>query len=99
MIGSVLGDSSQRAIQCRIAAFLAGIPENVPVHTVNRCGAPPYAAISNAMHPSAAAHASSLSCNRHACCCCMQCNLSLLAQKPIDLSKETAGLLLKACWD
>ncbi len=37
MIGSVLGDSSQRAIQVRIASFLAGIPENVPVHTVNRC--------------------------------------------------------------
>ena len=37
VIGSVLGDSSQRAIQVRIASFLAGIPENVPVHTVNRC--------------------------------------------------------------
>lgn len=36
VIGSVLGDSSQRAIQVRIAGFLAGIPENVPVHTVNR---------------------------------------------------------------
>ena len=36
MVGSVLGDSSQRAIQCRIAALLAGIPDTVPVHTVNR---------------------------------------------------------------
>lgn len=37
VIGSVLGDSSQRAIQVRIAGFLAGVPENVAVHTVNRC--------------------------------------------------------------
>jgi len=37
VIGSVLGDSSQRAIQCRVASLLAGIPETVPVHTVNRC--------------------------------------------------------------
>ena len=36
-MGSVLGDSSQRAIQVRIAGLLAGVPENVPVHTVNRC--------------------------------------------------------------
>ena len=36
-MGSVLGDSSQRAIQVRIAGLLAGIPDNVPVHTVNRC--------------------------------------------------------------
>jgi len=32
----VLGDSSQRAIQCRIAALLSGIPDTVPIHTVNR---------------------------------------------------------------
>jgi acetyl-CoA acetyltransferase len=32
----VLGDSSQRAIQCRIAALLAGVPDTVPLHTVNR---------------------------------------------------------------
>ncbi len=38
VVGSVLGDSSQRAIQCRVASLLAGIPETVPVHTVNRCG-------------------------------------------------------------
>ena len=36
VIGSVLGDSSQRAIQCRIAALLSGIPDTVPLHTVNR---------------------------------------------------------------
>ena len=36
VMGSVLGDSSQRAIQVRIAGLLAGIPDNVPVHTVNR---------------------------------------------------------------
>jgi acetyl-CoA acetyltransferase len=38
VIGSVLGPSSQRANECRIAMFLAGMPEAVPVHTVNRCG-------------------------------------------------------------
>lgn len=37
VIGSVLGPSSQRANECRIAMFLAGMPETVPVHTVNRC--------------------------------------------------------------
>lgn len=36
VIGSVLGPSSQRANECRIAMFLAGMPETVPVHTVNR---------------------------------------------------------------
>lgn len=36
VIGSVLGPSSQRANECRIAAFFAGFPETVPVHTVNR---------------------------------------------------------------
>ena len=39
VMGSVLGDSSQRAIQVRIAGLLAGVPETVPVHTVNRCEA------------------------------------------------------------
>ncbi|KAL4423207.1 hypothetical protein ABPG77_000340 [Micractinium sp. CCAP 211/92] len=34
--GSVMGPSSQRANECRIAMFLAGFPESVPVHTVNR---------------------------------------------------------------
>ncbi|GLC34123.1 3-ketoacyl-CoA thiolase 2, peroxisomal [Pleodorina starrii] len=36
VIGSVLGPSSQRANECRIASFFAGIPETVPVRTVNR---------------------------------------------------------------
>lgn len=36
VIGSVLGPSSQRANECRIASLLAGIPETVPVFTVNR---------------------------------------------------------------
>ena len=36
VIGSVLGPSSQRANECRIASFFAGIPESVPCHTVNR---------------------------------------------------------------
>ncbi|KAL3159724.1 3-ketoacyl-CoA thiolase 2, peroxisomal [Trebouxia sp. C0009 RCD-2024] len=36
VIGSVLGPSSQRANECRIAMFLAGYPETVPVRTVNR---------------------------------------------------------------
>ncbi|CAD7698731.1 unnamed protein product [Ostreobium quekettii] len=36
VIGSVLGPSSQRANECRIAAFFAGFPETVPIHTVNR---------------------------------------------------------------
>lgn len=36
VVGSVLGPSSQRANECRIASFFAGIPETVPVRTVNR---------------------------------------------------------------
>lgn len=36
VIGSVLGNSSQRAVECRISSFFAGFPETVPVHTVNR---------------------------------------------------------------
>lgn len=36
VIGSVLGPSSQRANEARIASFFAGIPEEVPVYTVNR---------------------------------------------------------------
>lgn len=40
VIGSVLGPSSQRANQCRIAMFLAGMPQEVPVHTVNRRALP-----------------------------------------------------------
>lgn len=36
VMGSVLGPSSQRANECRMAMFFAGFPETVPVHTVNR---------------------------------------------------------------
>ena len=36
VFGSVLGPSSQRANELRIGAFMAGFPETVPVHTVNR---------------------------------------------------------------
>ena len=36
VVGSVLGNSSQRANECRIAMFLAGFPQEVPVRTVNR---------------------------------------------------------------
>ena len=35
-VGTVLGGGSQRANECRIASFLAGLPESVPVHTINR---------------------------------------------------------------
>lgn len=38
VVGSVLGPSSQRANEARIASFFAGIPEEVPVRTVNRWG-------------------------------------------------------------
>jgi len=36
VVGSVLGPSSQRANEARIACFFAGIPETVPCRTVNR---------------------------------------------------------------
>ena len=36
VLGSVLGPSSQRANECRMAMFFAGFPESVPVQTVNR---------------------------------------------------------------
>ena len=36
VIGSVLGPSSQRANEARVASFFAGIPEAVPIYTVNR---------------------------------------------------------------
>jgi len=36
VVGSVLGPSGFRANECRMAAFVAGFPETVPVHTVNR---------------------------------------------------------------
>ena len=40
VVGSVLGPSSQRANEARIAMFLAGFPETVPVRTVNRRASP-----------------------------------------------------------
>ena len=40
VVGSVLGPSSQRANEARIAMFLAGFPETVPVRTVNRRAGP-----------------------------------------------------------
>lgn len=36
MVGSVLGNNSQRANECRMAMFFAGFPETVPIHTINR---------------------------------------------------------------
>jgi acetyl-CoA acyltransferase 1 len=36
VVGTVLGNGSQRANECRMASFLAGFPETVPIHTVNR---------------------------------------------------------------
>jgi acetyl-CoA acetyltransferase family protein len=36
VVGSVLGASSQRANECRIAMFLAGFPQEAPVRTTNR---------------------------------------------------------------
>lgn len=35
-VGTVLGNGSQRANEARIAGFLAGVPETVPIHTINR---------------------------------------------------------------
>ncbi|KAH7429777.1 hypothetical protein KP509_09G065900 [Ceratopteris richardii] len=36
VVGTVLAPGSQRANECRMAAFYAGFPETVPVRTVNR---------------------------------------------------------------
>lgn len=36
VVGTVLASGSQRASECRMAAFYAGFPEIVPVRTVNR---------------------------------------------------------------
>ncbi|CAI0436748.1 unnamed protein product [Linum tenue] len=36
VVGTVLAPGSQRASECRMASFYAGIPETVPVRTVNR---------------------------------------------------------------
>ncbi len=35
-VGCVLGQNGQRANEARIAAFMAGFPETVPIHTLNR---------------------------------------------------------------
>lgn len=36
VVGTVLGAGSQRANECRIASFMAGIPYETPIHTINR---------------------------------------------------------------
>ncbi|KAK4765855.1 hypothetical protein SAY87_007497 [Trapa incisa] len=36
IVGTVLAPGSVRAIECRMAAFYAGIPDTVPIRTVNR---------------------------------------------------------------
>ncbi|KAK9993205.1 hypothetical protein SO802_022908 [Lithocarpus litseifolius] len=36
VVGTVLAPGSDRAIECRMAAFYAGFPETVPLRTVNR---------------------------------------------------------------
>uniref|UniRef100_A0A7N0USF1 acetyl-CoA C-acyltransferase n=1 Tax=Kalanchoe fedtschenkoi TaxID=63787 RepID=A0A7N0USF1_KALFE len=36
IVGTVLAPGSQRATECRMAAFYAGFPETVPLRTVNR---------------------------------------------------------------
>ncbi|KAJ0967217.1 hypothetical protein J5N97_024134 [Dioscorea zingiberensis] len=36
IVGTVLAPGSQRAIECRMAAFYAGFPDTVPLRTVNR---------------------------------------------------------------
>lgn len=36
IVGTVLGNGSQRANEARIAGILAGVPTSVPVHTINR---------------------------------------------------------------
>ncbi|KAG1361423.1 putative 3-ketoacyl-CoA thiolase 2, peroxisomal [Cocos nucifera] len=36
VVGTVLAPGSQRATECRMAAFYSGFPETVPVRTVNR---------------------------------------------------------------
>ncbi|KAI4356446.1 hypothetical protein L6164_000468 [Bauhinia variegata] len=36
VVGTVLGPGSERATDCRMAAFYAGFPDTVPIRTVNR---------------------------------------------------------------
>ena len=35
-VGTVLGSNVQRANEVRMAAFLAGVPDTVPIHNINR---------------------------------------------------------------
>ncbi|KAL8139827.1 hypothetical protein V2J09_005848 [Rumex salicifolius] len=39
IVGTLIAEGSQRATECRMAAFCAGFPETVPVKTLNRQGA------------------------------------------------------------
>jgi acetyl-CoA acyltransferase 1 len=36
VVGTVIAPGSQRAMECRVAAYFAGFPDSVPVRTVNR---------------------------------------------------------------
>ncbi|XP_010442338.1 PREDICTED: 3-ketoacyl-CoA thiolase 5, peroxisomal isoform X2 [Camelina sativa] len=36
VVGTVLAPGSQRAMECRVAAYFAGFPDTVPIRTVNR---------------------------------------------------------------
>ncbi|CAF2144140.1 unnamed protein product [Brassica napus] len=36
VVGTVIAPGSQRAMECRVAAFFAGFPDSVPIRTVNR---------------------------------------------------------------
>ncbi|CAH8278931.1 unnamed protein product [Arabidopsis lyrata] len=36
VVGTVIAPGSQRAMECRVAAYFAGFPDTVPVRTVNR---------------------------------------------------------------
>ncbi|EOA13339.1 hypothetical protein CARUB_v10026373mg [Capsella rubella] len=36
VVGTVLAPGSQRAMECRVAAYFAGFPDSVPIRTVNR---------------------------------------------------------------
>ena len=79
VVGSVLGPSSQRANEARIAMFLAGFPETVPVRTVNRCSSRARLACRQAREPSATsspvrsifAGSSRLCYGQRVCCWCI----------------------------
>ena len=62
VVGSVLGPSSQRANEARIAMFLAGFPETVPVRTVNRRAPGLLAQTTAALHSAPAPHLPSDGC-------------------------------------